>query len=409
MRTAIALVLVAGSCLAVMASSGSTVTAGQLALMPLTKAELGPDAAFLPLDPDSGVQSNAIQAHDANESITAATFGRLGRLTGYELDYDDQADRALTVGDGLLEINSEVDVYRNAAAAHSGLAFERRDGLYANRFQFVGFKAVVSPAAAKRVGDETFALRSTLVLTGKPNVRGLTVAFRLGSLLAVVDVTQAGGGGPAMSDLAGLAQELEIRIKGVLNGSVKGLPVALPAKVTAGPPPNGQDLSKLALAPSDVFSSMLTHSGYRLDHDLNPLSDYQVKMTARGPFTSLSEDVEQFASPTAASVGLLSTYGVAATPGFFERLVRSRTSHVASVSPTLVPIRYGDESKAVRLKATLTNGVYLYEGFIFIRIGPILETVFVSTGANGSLTNAELDTLASAVAARARVGIADTR
>ena len=78
------------------ASAAGVVTRGQMALMPLPKQSLGARAIALPLDPSSGIVTNADAADDASPGVTTATFERLGRITGYTLDYNDAAGKALT-------------------------------------------------------------------------------------------------------------------------------------------------------------------------------------------------------------------------------------------------------------------------------------------------------------------------
>src|SRR5512133_2136006 len=68
--------------------SDKKVTNAQLALMPLPKAVYGPAAAALTIDSSSGVSDNADAARaDLDATVTAASLRRLGRVTGYALDF----------------------------------------------------------------------------------------------------------------------------------------------------------------------------------------------------------------------------------------------------------------------------------------------------------------------------------
>src|SRR5439155_138254 len=128
----------------------------------------GAAAVALPLDPSSGVVSNADAADDAlSPGVTAATFARLGRITGYTLDYNDAAGTALSKRRGLLEIETGVELYRSPAAARAGLTFRRKDDSKLATLKLVGASFTLTPLKTPRLGDTQYAFSATTSLKGK--------------------------------------------------------------------------------------------------------------------------------------------------------------------------------------------------------------------------------------------------
>ncbi len=235
---------VAAAVAAVVAIAGPSATAGgslqsRLALMPLSKLDLGPTAALLPLDRDSGVETNA-QAVDNTSSttMTAAGFAKLGRITGYTLDYDDAGGAALGVGHGLLEVQTGVELYRSAADAARGLAFWRNDEIAASHLKISGVKISLAPLKIPAIGTASFAFSGRESVSGKPPVYGVDVYFTTGRIVGEISVSAADRASSPPLALA-LAPKLASRIAGVIAGTINGRPVALPGQAKAGPPPGG--------------------------------------------------------------------------------------------------------------------------------------------------------------------------
>ena len=84
-RGALGAAFVAAVLLPVAAASGASQL--KLALLPLPRAALGQDGRSLSLAPDSGSDSNAHAASQTTGNVTAAQLKRLGRISGYVLDY----------------------------------------------------------------------------------------------------------------------------------------------------------------------------------------------------------------------------------------------------------------------------------------------------------------------------------
>jgi hypothetical protein len=399
----VALGVVAAAFLAGPAAASSPVSSAQLALMPLPKTVFPAAAGFLPLDPDSGVVSNKDAADEATGDVTAAALTRLGRVTGYELDYTDSALTAIAKGHGLLGIETSVELFSSAARAHKGMAFWRKDETNFGALQAQGLKVSFKPVAAPRVGDERWSFAGHLALAGKPPMYGIDIVFRVGPLIADVTVTAAD---PAsVRPLAiSLARKLERRIRQVLAGKVKGPPTPLPAKAKAGPPGNGMDLSAMAIRPSDLGGGKVTRQGYQLDPDLMPVSEY-VREISGSPFTTFEEEIQLFHSATEAgfNVSLLATaLTVSQAP---KNGKKAKPDQIASEKTTNVKVTAGDEARAMLASVRFGDGTTVNEGFVLVRVGSLVAFVSVGTPGNVAIPPKVLVQVARLAAERLSAGL----
>jgi hypothetical protein len=398
--TRLAAMLALSAAMLVDAASAAEITRGKLALMPLPKQSLGAGAALLPLDPDSGVVSNAKAADDSAPGVTAATYDRLGRITGYGLDYNDAAGKALAAGHGLLEVETGVELYRSPDAAHAGLGFHKRDDAKTAALKLSGVSIRLTPTTAPRVSDERYAYAVRAKIAGKPTIFGAEVVMRSGSLLAFVSVTAVDRATPGPL-AARLARRLDARIAGVLAGTVKGPPVTLPGKLKAGPPPNGPELSALTLRPGDVKGARVTHQGYQLDKDLTPISEYAREFEGGG-FLFVSEEVALFHSATEASFTLTLLEASLKSPEVIKAAGGTQGKQIRSFKPRSVSIRAGDESRGVIARVAMTNGLSFDEGFVVLRVGPTTQFVMIAAA---HVKPTALVELAEKAAQRARAGL----
>jgi hypothetical protein len=215
MRRLVALA-VSAALLCSMASAAGT---GQLDLMPLPQRALGPGGAALALAPSSGVVSNAYAAHDAGHGFTAADLAKLGRITGYTLDYVLPNATVPQTRHALLGVQTIAELYSDRATATRGLAFWRgvtreRSGRSAN-----GVMVTVSAFRAG-VGDDSFAFELTYWHTGQPLCYVGDVVFRSGRLLGAVFVSATDSIGLRTRTLH-LADRLARRIRRVLDGRIR--------------------------------------------------------------------------------------------------------------------------------------------------------------------------------------------
>jgi hypothetical protein len=362
----------------VLPASGAVqpVTKAQLALMPLPKTMLGSAAFVLPLDQDSGVISNLDAADNASGHVTTAQVDALGRITGYELDYNDSGGSALLKGHGLVEVQTEVDLYRSNQAAHKALAFWHRDELVPTRLSNTGIRLTLTKVALPGLGPDGWAYDGAAQISGKPTLHGTDAYFREGRMLGYVSVSAADSATPPRL-AAKLLPELRSRIAGVLAGRIGGPPVALPGKAKAGPPPHGPPLTRLTLRPTDVGGGTVKSQGYRLDKDLSPISEYDRVMSPAGGFPYLDEEVALFHSPLEAGYAAATIGKVLASPNAAKLLGTLSGANFSSFESKKVHLGVGDESYGVIARVGLPNGEKIDEGFAEIRIGSTTEAVIV--------------------------------
>jgi hypothetical protein len=215
-------------CAAVFCPTAAAIDPSRLALMPLPRQALGPDAAGLSLVNDSGVDSNADAARHAGRGVTGADLARYGRITGYTLDYALPGVSALRGAHSLLGVQTIAEVYRDESTATKGLAFWRGVTRALSASKANGVTVGVSPFEV-HVGDGAFAFVLTYRRAGTPLLYVGDVVFRTGNLLGAVFVTVSGDAGLRARSV-GLAKRLAARMQQVIAGKITGPPVALPAK-----------------------------------------------------------------------------------------------------------------------------------------------------------------------------------
>jgi hypothetical protein len=355
--------------------------------MPLPRSAIGPIGRGLPLAQGSGVVTNAEAADDANGDVTARTFTRLGRLSGYALNYGTE----YAEGAGLHSVQTSVELYRDAASASRGLAFWKRDDPDVSRAKWIaGASVKIEPFAVASVGDEQVAFSGSARMAGFQPVFGVDEFFRTGRLVAEVSVAS---GSAALSErlAPSFAKAMEIRLRGVLAGTVRESPVALAAVTRPGPPLHGPDLAALAVTTSDVGTGHVTKQGYQLDRDVAPVSEYERDMAPGGNFPSLQDTVMLFHSPREASFTLATMFGVLSSPKAAVIIGEQSFKSVA------VRVSGGDESRAV-LATLEVNGRTIHEVFVMVRSGSVVHSLVA--GAAGAIRPSAAAALAGIAAAR---------
>jgi hypothetical protein len=205
-------------CAAVCGPAAAAIDPSRLALMPLPRQALGPDAVGLSLVSDSGVDSNADAARNAGGGVTAADLARYGRITGYTLDYALPLASARPAAHSLLGVQTIAELYRNEPTAAKGLAFWRGATKALSATRVNGVTVGLVPFEA-HVGDGAFAFELTYRQAGKPILYVGDVVFRTGDLLGAVFVTASGKTGLRARTVS-LANRLEVRIQQVLAGKI---------------------------------------------------------------------------------------------------------------------------------------------------------------------------------------------
>jgi hypothetical protein len=370
------------------------ISAAELALMPLSLSDLGPSAAKLPLSHDSGVHTNTAAAQDTNTATTAATFSRLGRLTGYELDYSDPALAALASGHGLTEISTEVSVFRDASAASAGLAFERKDDLTVAPLRSPLLSLTASTFSVAKVGDASFGLDVVARPIGIGALYDTGVAFRLGSMVATVAITGAAPDG--LDPLAlSLGRKLAARMKGVLTGKVGGTPVALLPKLKAGPPAHGPDLSKLTIGPSDLAGAKTTHQGYSVDNDLHPLSEFDRELSPAGSFAFIEATTALFGSASQARITSALLIDTLASKQALDQTLGPDFGGVRVKSIDSKVLRATGAPTALLVTLHLVSGEDVSISFEAVHVGKIMELLAVFGAPGKTLGQGALANLAT--------------
>jgi hypothetical protein len=361
--------------------------------MPVPAAELGGAAAKLPLAQDSGPQSNADAASQANGHITAGQLTRIGRLTGYMLDYGTPA-----FAGNVLVIQTNVELYKSPAAAKKGVALWAKDATDLKVLKRIpGLTPTASLVGAPAFGAEAFEAGGILKAAGKATVYYDGFEFRRGTVVGAASAL-AGTKAAAASLARAAAQRLSARIHQVLAGRIGGSAPALP-KVKAGPPAHGPAPARLALTPDDFGGGKVSKQGYRTDTDLGPISEYSRTFTPAGPFPYVQEQVILFATPGQASFVATVLRG-AGTAASVDALAKGTNFHATSV-----PVHGGDEAYATDGQIDYPDGKAAFLAFVIVRVGPSVEFVSLAAPPSTPLTALQMQALVTAIAGSAHTGL----
>lgn len=374
-------------------ASGLSVSTRELALMPLPLAAYGTGVVSLPIAEDSGVVTNAEAAGTTNEGVGAGTLDKLGRLTGYTLDYGSK----IPGGTGVTEVQTTVEAYKSGAAANAGLAFWRKDDADVDSIHTPGLTVTIRRLASSGVGASSFGDSGSVIVKGEPPVYGADVGFRSGTLVAQVSITASSSAIP-MSLAQAAAEKLRARIRAVLAGTISGRPVALPAKPKAGPPAHGPNPEALALTAAEVGGT-LAHQGYELDSGLEPLSEFGRTVLLPGDAGLIQDQVTVFRSAAQAQ------YELTILTDFASSSSAAQSSGVGTSVRSFVPRRVaipgGDDARALLGLARLDDGKSIYLAFILLRVGSVIEYISVATPSSIKLEPSALAQLAGLAITRA--------
>ena len=287
--------LVAAAIAAVLvpAASASGTHRVKLALVPLPKAALGAAAHGFAVAPNSGVVSNAAAAASTPDG-TAASFGKLGRQSGYVLEYGN----AFTGARGITDVHTGIERYKTSADAKRGLAFWKKEDSELGALNQPGFAVTNLLVHVSAVGKKRFAYLTSYSASNIAPVSGLDEQVLDGRYILDVIVT---AGTPAAAEALApkLAKKLDARLRLALKGRLHGKPVTLPAKAKPGPPAAGPQLSLLALKASDLVGQVTVDKRYIFDPAA--ISDYSVFMFPAGQFDGLDQEIEWYPSANEAS------------------------------------------------------------------------------------------------------------
>lgn len=274
------------------AASASGAHRVNLALVPLPRSIIGAPGRGFAVAPNSGVVSNAAAAASTPDG-TAATFGRLGRQTGYVLEYGN----AFTGAPGITDVHNGIERYKTARDARRGLAFWRKEDSKLGALDQPGFGVTNVLVHVPAVGKKRFAYLTSYSAANVAPVSGLDEQVLEGRYILDVIVT-AGTPAAARALAPKLAKKLDARLRLALEGRLHGRPAKLP-KLKAGPPAGGPDLSLLALGASDLVGQVTADNAYVVDPAA--ISDYSVFMLPAGQFDALDQEIEWYPSANEAS------------------------------------------------------------------------------------------------------------
>jgi hypothetical protein len=266
---------------------------------------------------DSGWQDNRAEAENSiNPNDSAASLRKAGRLTGYQLTYNDPTGVALESGSGILSVVTWVELFRSEVAASAYLqdriAYKRGLSGKSPR-QGVAYRAVTAFDA--RVGDTAYGFREDVVF-GHDRVLRTLIGFRRGRIVAGAMFVRADGE-DASADAERLAGTLDSRIQQALTGTVNQEPVLIPKdgvpldgqEPTAEKPAGAPDLATVALGPGDLPAGIAAEPG-KYTRTTSPRFTFRRSFSPQGAaigrtrLVGLNNEVSVFESETAASAAL---------------------------------------------------------------------------------------------------------
>lgn len=342
----------------------------KLALVPLPRPVIGSAAQGFSLAPSSGVVSNAAAASSTRDG-TAAKFRKLGRLSGYVVEYGD----AFTGAPGITDVHTGIEQYKTARDARRGLAFWQKEDSKLGAVSQPGYAVTNVLVHVPAVGKKRFAHLTSYSASNIAPVSGLDEQVLEGRYILDVIVT-AGTPAAARTLAPKLAKKLDARLRLALEGRLRGKPVKLPAKAKPGPPPGGPDLSLLALEASDLTGQVTVDKGYLFDPAA--ISDYSVFMLPAGQFDVLDQEIEWYRSANEASFF-----------ADFENAAWRGQPHTTALDLSSL----GDGAQG-----SVTAGSSYSSGLVVLSTGRLAEFIFLSD--QGAMATGDVTSVAQAAASR---------
>jgi len=352
------------------AASASRAHRVKLALVPLPRSDVGAAARGFAIARNSGVVSNAAAAAGTPDG-TAGTFKKLGRRSGYVLEYGN----AFTGAPGITDVHTGVEQYMTAADARRGLAFWKKEDSELDALDQAGFSVTNVLVHVPAVAKKRFAYLTSYSASNIAPVSGLDEQVLDGRYILDVIVT---AGTPAAAEALApkLAKKLDARLRRALRGRLHGKPVKLPAKAKPGPPPGGPDLSLLALRASDLVGQVTVDKRYVSDPAA--ISDYSVFMLPAGQFDGLDQEIEWYPSANEAS--------------FFADF--ENAAALAQDNTTALDLSsLGDGAQG-----SVTEDSKFGSGLVVLSTGQLAEFIFL--GVQGTIGTSDVTSVARAAASK---------
>jgi hypothetical protein len=368
-----------------------------LALLPLPRPALGVEGTSLPLQwRDSGVVTNFEAADSANGRVLTWQLKKLGRVSGYALDYGDP----FTGAAGVTEIKTSASEYRTAADASRALAFWRRDGRKTSLVAKGAFTITHKALQPARVGESGFSYLITEHATNTAPIQRADEQASDGRYVIEVSIT-AGRRSVATRFASSLLRKLDARVRRAVAGHLHGTPVSIPSPPgSAGPPPGGPDLSSLVVQPSDV-GEQETDSGQGYQDAPHAVSDYFSWFATPAPFIELAQDVAWY--PTTTEATRVAAYSAFLSIGDYQPL-GSSGGGLPVLYTSLDVSSAGDHATAyaVKVEAGVPNGAFLRYAVVTLRTGQLVDRVLLVPA--GAVVPLSLQSVANAMAKRLDAG-----
>lgn len=275
-------------------AAGSTSAQVKLAVIPLPQKVIGSVAKGLQLSYFSGPISNS-RVVDFSMNGSKKTFQKLGRITGYQLDYG----VAESGGSGVTAVLTGVERYKTSTGARRAFAFWKRDDSLLSRLNTSTFSVTNTLLTVPAVGKARFAY---LTSYSAANIAPLSTADeRILEGKYVLQVKVSAGTAAAATALAPkLATKLDARLRQALHGRLHAKPVKLRTQ-PKGQVKNAPVLSKLAVTKADLLPGESVLAGRTYVRDPSALSCYQVVMIPAGDFDILINNTEWYATANQAA------------------------------------------------------------------------------------------------------------
>ena len=332
----------------------------------------------LRVTPESGWVDNGREAQSSyDRADSAVSLAQGGRLTGYQLVYDDAAQAALRAGAGIQAFVTSVELFSSTDTASASLrdrrALARRLGNTSPR-RGVHLEAV-RPFAVK-AADEAYGVQEAVTFGDVQTFRTL-IRFRRGPVVgtAVVVRLDRKDGRHLAERLVGT---LDSRIQIGLHGGSNGAPVPTPEFVDSsdGPaqdepvrPAGVPDLAALALGPGDLPDGIKCNPG-EYTRTTPPRITFHRSFCTHGrkvgrtPLLSLTNEVSAFESEQAAEMSFSMSARMAATRSARETFAEnfSSTHTVAATNVRSRRIDLGDGAVGILFSfdTELGRGVDFY-------------------------------------------------
>lgn len=340
-----------------------------LSLVPLPRSVIGAPARGFAVAPNSGIVSNAAAAASTPDG-TAATFRKLGRQTGYVLEYGN----AFTGAPGITDVHTGIERYKTARDARRGLAFWQKEDSKLGALDQPGFAVTNVLVHVPAVGKKRFAYLTSYSAANVAPVSGLDEQVLEGRYVLDVIVT-AGTPAAAKALAPKLAKKLDARLRLALKGRLHGRPAKLP-KLEAGPPAGGPDLSLLALGASDLVGQVTADNAYVVDPAA--VSDYSVFMLPAGQFDALDQEIEWYPSANEASFF-----------ADFENAAALAQPNTAALDVSSL----GDGARG-----SVTEGSKFSSGLVVFSTGQLAEFIFLAD--RGAIGTEDVTSVAQAAAGK---------